>query len=125
MLKASAIIIGLIGVGLLVLSVVLAAPAQSEAAKATPTPGVVSQAAVSGAVLFEAKGCAVCHAHAAIAKSGRVPAGPNLTTFQSDPTTLRKLLADPKSVRPTATMPNLNLTEAEINALVAFLGDRG
>lgn len=79
-----------------------------------------------GRMLFEAKSCAQCHRHAAVPNSGRFGGGypapaPDLTNRPLDRTYLRAWLRDPRAVKPTTEMPNLGLSEAEIDALVVFL----
>jgi cytochrome c oxidase subunit 2 len=74
-----------------------------------------------GQALFSAKGCAVCHVHAEVAGSGRIPAGPNLTHVGQNEAFLRRWLDNPAAVRPATSMPKLNLAPDEIEALVAFL----
>jgi len=97
------------------------------ASKATllPLPAVASgsQPAVAlseperGARLFAAKGCVTCHVQIAI--------GPDLSDKRFDPEFLRRFLADPSILPPSAGttfgMPNLNLKPAEIASLVAYL----
>jgi len=75
-----------------------------------------------GRALFVAKSCSACHAYRGISYSipGPVP-GPNLTSYQADPAFLRQWLRNPSAIRPDTQMPNLNLSEAEIEALIAFL----
>ena len=82
--------------------------------------------AAYGQQLFGAKGCAQCHRHAAIPGSGKFGGGypgaaPDLTNRPGDPAYQRAWLRDPKAVKPTTEMPNLGLSESEIDALVAFL----
>jgi mono/diheme cytochrome c family protein len=82
--------------------------------------------AAYGQQLFGAKGCAQCHTHAAIPGSGKFGGGypgaaPDLTNRPGDPAYQRAWLRDPKSVKATTVMPDLNLSDAEIDALVAFL----
>ena len=119
MLKLSALI-AVLGLALVVAS---ALPwgtwARGEAAP-------VAGDAAYGQQLFGAKGCAQCHAHAAIPGSGKFGGGypgaaPDLTNRPGDPAYQRAWLRDPKSVEPATAMPNLNLSDAEIDAIVAFL----
>ena len=82
-----------------------------------------------GRRLFNAKGCVTCHLHAAVAGSGRVKVGPELTDRRFAPEYLQQFLANPSIKPPTpgvnARMPNLGLKPAEIAALVAFInGER-
>ncbi len=93
-------------------------------------PGIVMPAATdaaAGKALFAAKGCATCHVNqrADLPAQRCCPgAGPDLTSYRNDPAYLRRWLADPAAVKPSAEMPNLNLSPAEIEALIAFLNDR-
>jgi cytochrome c1 len=82
--------------------------------------------AAYGKQLFSAKGCAQCHGHAAILGSGKFSNAypgnaPDLTARPGDPEYQRAWLRDPKAIKPTTTMPNLLLSDVEIDALVAFL----
>lgn len=81
-----------------------------------------------GSVLFQRKGCAGCHAIQGVA-TGDV--GPNLTNFglrntvaagvlKNTPENLATWLRDPAAVKPNL-MPDLGLSEDEIDALVAYL----
>ena len=47
--------------------------------------------------------------------------GPELSDYSSAPDFLAQWLADPASVDPNTVMPDLDLDEAEIEALIAFL----
>jgi hypothetical protein len=81
-----------------------------------------------GKDLFVAKGCLGCH------RNDRVEAryavfsteeGPNLTSYKTTHKTseeyLRVWLKDPQEIKPDTRMPNLELSEVEIEALSAFL----
>lgn len=82
-----------------------------------------------GADLLASKGCIGCHAFNGISDSSRV--GPNLTHVASrfqiagivpySPTNMRTWLTNPVEMKPGAKMPNLNLTEQELDALVTYL----
>lgn len=97
---------------------------------AAEAPGV-APAALSdrerGQRLFVAKGCVTCHLHRAVAGSGTYEVGPELTERPLAPDYLARYLADP-SISPSnrgrgdGAMPDLDLDQAEIAALVAFLG---
>lgn len=76
--------------------------------------------AATGRALFVAKGCASCHIHNAFG-SAPTSIGPVLSDYQPDPTYLRRWLRDPAAVKPGTQMPNLRLSAAEIEALIAFL----
>jgi cytochrome c oxidase subunit 2 len=86
--------------------------------------------AADGAQAFQAKGCAGCHTITGTPAAGKV--GPNLTHFGSrltlagsildnTPPNLRTWLKDPPAVKPGSIMPNLHLTDQELDALVAYL----
>lgn len=120
-------------VGILVSSFVIVAslnaatiqqPAPASSVKIIPTasPALTER----GRALFVAKGCIVCHRHDAFAKMRNTIGfafedAPNLTTIAIDADYLHRWLRDPKAIKPTTFMPNLHLTENEIDALVAFL----
>lgn len=77
-----------------------------------------------GKSLFVAKGCVGCHTHRNVGAETLADIGPDLTTqrFQAD--YLAKYLKDPSIKTPTTRtqrMPDLELKEPEIAALVAFL----
>jgi cytochrome c2 len=76
-----------------------------------------------GRALFSAKGCATCHHHAAVAGSGKLGGAdvPDLTSYKPNPEFLRTWLKDPQAVRPQTWMPNLELKQDEIEALITFL----
>lgn len=80
--------------------------------------------------LFVNGTCAACHTVAGTSAQGKV--GPDLTDFgsrtslaagmlENTPENLRAWLRNPQAVKPGARMPNLGLSDADINALVAFL----
>lgn len=76
-----------------------------------------------GRDLFIAKGCMMCHSHTEtnnIREFG-IDSGPDLTNLTASPEYLFLWLKDPRAAKSTATMPNLELTEAEMNALVEFI----
>jgi cytochrome c1 len=94
-----------------------------------PTPTL--SPADYGRSLFMAKGCSSCHRHdglevARVSVRGEgtlveVIGPPDLTHYQPDPAFVRRWLRDPQAVRPATEMPDLNLSEEEIEALLAFL----
>lgn len=77
-----------------------------------------------GKKLFVAKGCTTCHLNQKVDQNldqlVHIQA-PDLTTFSSDPEYLKLWLEDPKTVKPQTQMPDLELSEAEIEALAAFI----
>ena len=98
---------------------------------AAPTP--TSAPAALGRALFQAKGCTTCHQLEGLAIGriegdspfdldlGTVMGVPDLTHYRPDPTFVRPWLRDPSAVRPGTDMPNLRLSDEEIEALLAFL----
>jgi mono/diheme cytochrome c family protein len=89
------------------------------------TPPVLSEAS-RGRVLFAAKGCATCHTHPDVAplESRLTLNGPRLGAKKYQPDFLKTFLANPSATRLSSEewrMPNLELREAEIGSLVAFL----
>lgn len=73
--------------------------------------------------------CATCHLVEGTAAQGTI--GPELTTFATQPDiagvvenneeNLHAWLADPPAVKPGTAMPNLGLSEQQIEALIAYL----
>lgn len=85
--------------------------------------------AAAGAAAFRAKGCASCHTVKGYA-AGQL--GPDLThfaqrdtfagaMFDNDERNLRAWLRDPPAEKPGSLMPDLDLTEEEIDGLIAYL----
>jgi cytochrome c2 len=74
-----------------------------------------------GRALFLDKGCVTCHVNSRVAGNTVVPVGPELTTYTRDAEFLRRWLADPPAVKPGTQMPNLQLSAAEIEDLIAFI----
>jgi cytochrome c oxidase subunit II len=92
--------------------------------------------AAQGRLLFEQKGCVSCHAIDGV--EAQVPLndaaltrGPNLSNFggrtqvagvlSNTPEHLAQWLANPQDVKPGTRMPNLALSQQEIDSLVAYL----
>ena len=75
--------------------------------------------------MFRNKGCVTCHVNTRV--EGRTgvlgPIGPNLTGYTNAPDFLRRWLANPSAVRSGTQMPNLRLSEAEIEDLIVFLNE--
>lgn len=80
--------------------------------------------------IFVNSACAACHTIDGTSAQGTV--GPDLTDFgsrtslaagmlENTPENLSAWLKDPQAVKPGALMPNLRLSDADVNALVAFL----
>ncbi len=77
-----------------------------------------------GKQLFVAKGCVTCHTHRSVESDWEGGVGPELSVRRLEPAYLAKFLADPSIQRTTtngARMPDFELKEPEIMALVAFL----
>ena len=98
--------------------------AQQAAAKAPTEP-----LAQEGAQVFQQR-CTACHAVAGTSANGKT--GPNLTHFGSrqtlaagllpnSPSHVARWLQNPQAVKPGSLMPNLGLSEAEVQALTAYL----
>lgn len=121
MLKAS-ITLALFGLLLLIISF---APWQLDTASGieSEAPAATRAEKVSeGRALFLAKGCVTCHRHDdAASPSSSIEIGPALTNYEPDEAFVRRWLRDPQAIRPTTMMPNLELSESEIEALIAFL----
>jgi mono/diheme cytochrome c family protein len=73
-----------------------------------------------GQAAFKSNGCYGCHT---IGKFG-TPIGPDLSHVgrKYPPEYLARWLRDPAQVRPTAHMPALELSEADVKALASYLG---
>lgn len=116
-MRTVSMVFALVGAALLLMSFV---------PRTAPAAAPMDDAAY-GQALFAAKGCAQCHAHAAIIDSGMFAdayganGAPNLTTYKAAPEFLRAWLKDPAAVRPGTAMPTLGLSDDEIAALIAFL----
>lgn len=98
-----------------------------QAAPTASAPVIASDSApeAMGRALFLAKGCVMCHAHTEFTEVrkafGDFNIGPDLSRVPHTAEYLHTWLKDPQAVKPTAEMPNLELKETEIEALVAFL----
>jgi len=110
--------------GVIVSGVSFTSAASRPAEPKSPAIATVSPQEI-GQALFLAKGCATCHAHQEIQRDidGMifVDIGPNLSNFSADPEYLRGWLRNPASVKPKTEMPALQLSDSEIDALIAFL----
>ena len=73
-----------------------------------------------GRMVFRDQGCYGCH----VAEGMGTAIGPDLSRIgaKRNETTLARWLRDPSEQRPSAHMPKLQLTEAEVQALAAYLG---
>ena len=117
----------LVGVGSFVIApAVPTVEAQSQSSYEVKAGAAIPQEEM-GRQLFIGKGCIVCHANAnASTDSGMtlMNDAPNLTKFSASPEALRMRLENPKSVKSDTWMPDLDLSDAEIEALIAFINSK-
>jgi mono/diheme cytochrome c family protein len=118
----------LVLIGLLVGGVGLASaaskPADLAPATGKPAAGEPISGEEYGKKLFIAKGCVTCHVNPrveAVFAPLHITVGKDLTSYAAAPEFLRLWLKDPAAVKPNTEMPNLELSEAEIEALIAFI----
>ncbi len=102
-----------------------------KAQEGPPRPESVAAATSAGEKLFLTKGCVACHALIAYdAPKGMV--GPNLAnvgarsyiaagTLKNTDENLARWIRDPQGIKKGVLMPNLGVTQAEAQALVAYL----
>ncbi len=118
-----------VGVGSFV--AVSAVPAVEAGSESTVNP--VSDESISqvelGQQLFVAKGCITCHTNAKVPNSYdywtiNFEGATNLTNFSASPEILRIRLKDPSAAKSDSQMPQLNLSDAEIEALIAFINSK-
>jgi cbb3-type cytochrome oxidase cytochrome c subunit len=117
--------VGVLLTGVIVAGVSFALPGQAAPTASRPGASSDSSPAEMGRALFLAKGCVMCHARTEF-NDVRKPfsdfrIGPDLSTVPYTEEYLHTWLKDPQAIRPAAEMPNLNLSQAEIEALAAFL----
>lgn len=78
-----------------------------------------------GRQLFVAKGCITCHSNSKVSDLSKYMTigmgAPDLSKFTASPEALRLRLKDPTQVKSDTMMPNLELSEPEIEALIAFI----
>lgn len=114
---AAVCLVGILGVSFWAMATPSAAQTGAPAAEVSD----ISQAEL-GAQLFVAKGCRQCHVNIrAEGESLYNGIAPNLTEYVGNPEYLSLWLADPQSLKPNTLMPNLDLRDDEIDALIAFL----
>ena len=88
--------------------------------------------AAEGQQVYLNAGCTQCHVINGVWDVQGDRIAPNLTHFanrnvfavaalKNNPENLTKWLANPAEIKPGTFMPNLELTESEINALIAYL----
>jgi mono/diheme cytochrome c family protein len=117
------------------LALVMAGTGTSAALSGGEEPAVDVKSEISGISqvelgrqLFLAKGCITCHYNSKAASNSEYwtieMGATNLSSFTASPEALRLRLKDPSSVKSDTQMPNLNLSEAEIEALIAFINSK-
>jgi cytochrome c oxidase subunit 2 len=93
-------------------------------------PGVQDPSVAAGRHIFETEACTNCHAIAGTPAIGTF--GPDLTHLMSRSTiasgaamntqeNLRAWIQDPNAVKPGALMPAMQLTDPQIDQVVAYL----
>jgi cytochrome c oxidase subunit 2 len=103
--------------------------AAQEAKPAAQAP--VGSLAAQGAQIFASGACVGCHTVNGVKNAAGI-VGPNLThfgdrttfagaTFPNDRQDLESWLRNPPAMKPGADMPNLHLTQDQIDALIAYL----
>jgi mono/diheme cytochrome c family protein len=102
-------------------ALVIAASLLAAATAACAQSSSPESIAARGQAAFKNQGCYGCHM---IGKFG-TPIGPDLSTVgrKYPPEYLARWLRDPALQRPNAHMPALELTEADIRDLAAYLGN--
>lgn len=105
----------------------LSVEAQSKSSSKAFNDPSISQVEL-GQQLFIAKGCITCHHNDKVTHASdywTIETGaPNLSTFSASAEVLRLRLNDPSSVKSDTQMPKLNLSDAEIEALIAFINSK-
>jgi cytochrome c2 len=105
-------------IGIVTLLALVQQPAETAVAQNAPQAmSLVEQ----GEALFVAKGCVMCHLNAKSPTLQAPHIGPDLTSYQGNPEFLRGWLADPAAMKKGTQMPDLQLRDEEIEALIAFL----
>jgi mono/diheme cytochrome c family protein len=95
-------------------------PVLAENEATASVPAIATEA--MGEALFVAKGCIQCHTNDNVTMAENMfPIGPNVTFVKHSPEYLQAWLANPAALKTGTQMPNLHLSQAEINTLVAFL----
>ena len=117
----------MVGVGLFAMyPAVPAVEAQSQSSYEIKAEPSIPQEEM-GRQLFIAKGCIVCHANAKASTDSNLTLmndAPDLSKFSTSPDALRMRLENPKSVKSDTWMPDLDLSDAEIEALIAFINSK-
>ena len=116
---AGVVLLGVVSLTSFALHTQIAQPVLAES-EADLLPAVEPEA--MGEALFVAKGCIQCHVYDRVTMAeNMIQIGPNLTYVKRSPEYLQAWLTNPPALKPETQMPNLQLSEAEIDELVAFL----
>jgi mono/diheme cytochrome c family protein len=117
----------LAGIALLALGTGAASDVQAQA-KSDVVGDNPSSQVERGRQLFIAKGCITCHANSkarGASESMTIEMGaPDLSNYSSSPEVLFIRLNDPAAARSDTKMPNLELKETEIEALIDFINSK-
>jgi cytochrome c551/c552 len=94
-------------------------------AVAQPTETIAAiNPSMMGEALFVAKGCIACHQNDKVSITENMqPFGPNLSQYSGNAEFLAQWLQDPSQIKPETQMPNLHLTDNEIQILAGFLSE--
>jgi len=120
----------LAGLALLIAGVGSASSVEAQTqSKADVIKGASSLSQVEyGRQLFIAKGCITCHHSSKAASRSEYwtieMGAPDLSNFSASPEVLFIRLKDPSAAKSDTQMPNLDLTETQIEALVAFINSK-
>jgi cytochrome c oxidase subunit 2 len=98
--------------------------------RAQQQPAAQDDSAIAGRHVFETTACINCHAIRGTVADGRF--GPDLTHLmsratlasgaaQNTPENLRLWLKDPEAIKPGSLMPAMQMTDAELDALVRYM----
>lgn len=105
----------------------LGVEAQSKSSSEALSDTSISQIEL-GRQLFIAKGCITCHVNSKAARASEYwtieTGATNLSKFSAHPDVLRMRLNDPSSVKSDTQMPKLELSDAEIEALIVFINSK-
>jgi len=116
---AGAVLLGVVSLASFGLYAQMPQPVRA-ASEAAIVPAIAPEA--MGEALFVAKGCIQCHTNDNVTiAEDLLSFGPNITFVKRSPEYLQAWLTDPSALKPGTQMPNLHLSEAEIETLVAFL----
>jgi cytochrome c2 len=116
---AGAVLFGVVSVAGFGLYAQMPQPVLAESEMAT-VPAIAPEA--MGEALFVAKGCIQCHTNDNVKMAeNMLSIGPDITFVKRSPEYLQAWLTDPSSLKTDTQMPNLHLSEAEIDTLIAFL----